>query len=388
MNDGGYEAAYSTAEEAAKAAIATYRGVNVEDISSLDTQVEAIKDENNGVIPSELTASITAYEDAKAAYEKAQSDVNTARSTYEKAKSATVSACEAYEKYQDAREQAQDVYEEAIEKATDTYEQAKLNDQLISDNDEKDKIEEYEEQLEDCVVYAPMSGVITSLSVEAGEIFGGGTIYEIQDQNYFVVEASVDEYDIVELAKGMSAYVKTDSMGDEEMEAELTYVAPTGTSGMQMGSASGTASYEIEITIKEPQERLRSGMTAQVSISLEESKEALAVPYDCVQTNVRGESVVYVDENGERKEVVVETGLETDYYTEIISDEIQEGMTVYLGTQMVMNAGSSDGEEETEESMFNFNMGGGMPGGNSGGGMPSGGGRNGGGMPSGGPGGF
>ena len=72
------------------------------------------------------------------------------------------------------------------------------------------------------------------------------------------------------------------------MEAEVTYVAPVGTSGSQMGSASGTASYAVEITIKESQERLRPGMTAKVSISLEESRNTLAVPYDCIQTNEKG----------------------------------------------------------------------------------------------------
>ena len=158
-------------------------------------------------------------------------------------------------------------------------------------------------------------------------------------------------------------------VGDEELEGEVTYVSPVGTSGQTMGSASGTASYEIQITINESQDKLRSGMTASVSIALEESKDTLAVPYDCVQTNEAGESVIYVDDNGERKEVAVETGIETDYYIEVSSDEISEGMTVYLSTPLVQSgaeAGSGSGTEE--EGMGTFEAGG------MGGGMPSGGG--------------
>ena len=158
-------------------------------------------------------------------------------------------------------------------------------------------------------------------------------------------------------------------VGDEELEGEVTYVSPVGTSGQTMGSASGTASYEIQITINESQDKLRSGMTASVSIALEESKDTLAVPYDCVQTNEAGESVIYVDDNGERKEVAVETGIETDYYIEVSSDEISEGLTVYLSTPLVQSgaeAGSGSGTEE--EGMGTFEAGG------MGGGMPSGGG--------------
>ena len=200
--------------------------------------------------------------------------------------------------------------------------------------------------------------------MEAGGVFTGGSIYEIQDVHNFIVEATVDEYDVVDIKEGQTAYVVTDSLGDEELEGVVTYVSPVGTSGQTMGSASGTASYEIQITINEPQEKLRSGMTASVSIALEESKDTLAVPYDCVQTNEAGESVIYVEDNGERKEIAVETGIETDYYIEVISDEISEGMTVYLNTPLLQSGGAGalpDASQTGEEGTMEFDFGGGMP---------------------------
>ena len=274
----------------------------------------------------------------------------------------------------------QEQYDTTVEQAQETYERAQLEEQLITEDDGLNQIESYEEQLEDCTVYASMTGTITALNVEEGGVFTGGTIYEIQDVHNFIVEATVDEYDVVDIEEGQTAYIVTDSLGDEELEGEVTYVSPVGTSGQTMGSASGTASYEIQITINEPQDKLRSGMTASVSIALEESKDTLAVPYDCVQTNEAGESVIYVDDNGERKEVAVETGIETDYYIEVSSDEISEGMTVYLSTLLVQSgagAGTEGGTEEEGTGLFET-------GGDMGGGMPSGGGGGMGGAPSGG----
>ncbi len=294
-------------------------------------------------IPESCSDEKEAYDSAKSAYETAEKAISDAQTAYEQAQANSSSAYSAYEQAQSQKESVQ-------------------------------------EQLEDCTVYASMTGTITALNVEEGGVFTGGTIYEIQDVHNFIVEATVDEYDVVDIEEGQTAYIVTDSLGDEELEGEVTYVSPVGTSGQTMGSASGTASYEIQITINEPQDKLRSGMTASVSIALEESRDTLAVPYDCVQTNEAGESVIYVDDNGERKEVVVETGIETDYYIEVSSDEISEGMTVYLSTPLVQSgtgAGTEGGTEEEGTGLFEA-------GGDMGGRMPSGGGGGMGGAPSGG----
>lgn len=373
--------AYDQAASALKSAIeAVDSTVTITDLESYLSSV-------NGSLPESCSSAYSAYQNAKAAYGEAQKAVSEAQSAYEQAQAAASQAYSAYSQAQSAREQAQDQYDSTVEQAEKTYEKAKLQDQLVSDDDALNKIEDYEEQLSDCTVYASMSGTITALNVEEDNVFAGGTIYEIQDVHNFIVDATVDEYDVVNLEKGQTAYVKTDSLGDEELEGEVTYVAPTGTTGQTMGSNSGTASYEIQITLNEPQDKLRAGMTASVSIALEESRDALAVPYDCVQTNADGDSVIYVDDNGEKKEVKVTTGIETDYYTEVISDELSEGMTVYLSTPLQQSTGQSGSDNAGSQDGVTFNFGGGgdMGGGPSGGGGAPGGGASGGG---GAPGGF
>ncbi len=373
--------AYDQAASALKSALeAVDSTVTITDLENYLSSV-------NGSLPESCSSAYSAYQNAKAAYGEAQKAVSEAQSVYEQAQAAASQAYSAYSQAQSAREQAQDQYDSTVEQAEKTYEKAKLQDQLVSDDDALNKIEDYEEQLSDCTVYASMSGTITALNVEEDNVFAGGTIYEIQDVHNFIVDATVDEYDVVNLEKGQTAYVKTDSLGDEELEGEVTYVAPTGTTGQTMGSNSGTASYEIQITLNEPQDKLRAGMTASVSIALEESRDALAVPYDCVQTNADGDSVIYVDDNGEKKEVKVMTGIETDYYTEVISDELSEGMTVYLSTPLQQSTGQSgsDNADSQDGVTFNFGGGGDMGGGPSGGGGAPGGGASGGG---GAPGGF
>ncbi len=341
------------------------------DFNELESKVNEAK--------ADLDAASKEYNTYQALYEKyqeEQSEYNAAKQDYDQKETA-------YEQAQERREDYQETYDDAIEKAQDTYNKASLEEQKITESQEEKTIDEYTELIEDCVVKADMSGVITSLNVTVGNNFEGGDIYTIQDNENFIVSASVDEYDIASIEKGMSAYIKTDATGDVEMTGEVTYVAiaPTSTGG-QMGAISSSASYRIEVTIANPDEHLRAGMTAKLSIALEESKDTLTVPYDAVTTDANGNSTITIDDNGERKTITVATGLETDYYTEIISDDISEGMTVYLTTPMI--TANPNGDDES-----GFPGGGMMPGGggggfSGGGGMPSGGG----GMPGGGPGGF
>lgn len=374
------KSAYDSASSALKTALEaelTAKG-SADQILDLDSYLSA-----NTTIPDSCKSAYTTYSEAKKAYETAAKAISDAEAAYEQAKNNTSQAYNTYEQAQSEKDKVQEQYDSTLEEAEKTYQKAKLQDQLVSDDDALSKIEDYEEQLSDCAVYASMSGTITVLNVEEDNVFEGGTIYEIQDVHNFIVDATVDEYDVVNLEKGQTAYVKTDSLGNEELEGEVTYVAPAGTTGQTMGSNSGTASYEIQITLNEPQEKLRAGMTASVSIALEESKDALAVPYDCVQTNANGDSVIYVDDNGEKKEVQVTTGIETDYYTEVISDELSEGMTVYLSTPLQQSTGQSGSESENSRNGLSFDFGGGaggrnMGGGSSGGGTPSGGGAPGG----------
>lgn len=324
----------------------------------------------------------------KSAYEKAQESYNAAKSELSSTEAAVDQAESKLDQTEEQLDSAWESYDKAVEKADQQEAKEALQDQLITESQEEKAIDQYTELIENCVVTASMSGVITSLNVTEGNIFEGGDVYTIQDNENFLVTCSVDEYDISSIEKGMPAYIKTDATGDTEMTGEVTYVAIAPSGNGAMGAVSSSASYTVKVSIDNADPNIRAGMTAKLSIALEESEDTLTVPYDAVTTRPDGTASITVDDNGEKKEIIVETGLETDYYTEILSDEISEGMTVYLTTPMVT---STPENSDTENPFEGF--GGGMPGGN-GGGMPSGGGnRNGGGMPSGGgpsggPGGF
>lgn len=261
-------------------------------------------------------------------------------------------------------------------------------DNTTTNDSAETELTDLETQLENCDVTAPIDGIVTSISVSEGDEYNEkSTICVIQDDSVYKVSGTVDQYDISSIEEGMQAVIKTDATGDEELTGKVTFVAPVPVSSSSSSSTTGSSatssttsstSYEVEITLDYKAPELRLGMTAESSIIIDKRSDVLAVPYDCVETDDDGNSYVYLvehkkrgnDENDENentqadpapvstKKVQVEVGLETDYYMEIISDEIKEGDQVLV----------PDGISENPDMQFGGfgGMGGGMPGGRGG----------------------
>ena len=436
-----YQEAVS-AEETLKASVEKME----EKIAKLETEIselekdlkEAAEDDASSIQnkitkkQNSLATAKTEYEAKNAEYKTAQQETASAKQTYEQAATSLENSYSSYKKAVQDQEDTTRNNENNLAQQASSLENTKLSSSNATKNEET-QVESIQEQVDSCIITAPISGVVTSLSVSEEDAFAGGEVLVIQDNSSFIVEASVDEYDIADITKGMSVVVKTDATGDEELEGEVIYVAPTPTSstgsssGGMTSSSSSSVTYQVQISIKTSNERLRIGMSAKASILVDSREDVFAIPYDAIQTNEAGESVIYVVDtskrategsesteefqegerarttrdgkktdmpgNGEkpqmpedgqmpdmsdrnngssgtgmnRKAIVVEVGLESDYYTEISSDELEEGMLVIIGTTTGTSSSDSSDNENAMNGMFGGMSGGGAPGGNGGG---------------------
>ena len=378
---------------------------SVVDVTSDLTVVSAQGDDDASAVAagvSQLSAYQDTYNSAKSAYDTASTSyteaanqtesyaqaVSEAYSQHKQAESSVSTAADAYDQAVENKEDSDRSNAQSIAQRQDSLKSAQI-DQSTTGLQNAVTLENYTTQIEDCNVIAPFDGIITSVSVEAGDIYNGSEICVLQDNANLIVSLSVDEYDIPDIAKGMEAVIKTDATGDEEMSGTVTFVAPTPTT--TTASSSSSSGYAVEVTITNPSERLRLGMTAKTSIITEEVTDVFVVPYECVETAPDGTKTITVvdadqssqsgtagqnDQNSpsdkdsqnaqsSQRTIQVETGLETDYYIEISSDELTEGMQVVVpqtsssssSDMMIMPGGGDMG-------------GGGAPGGGMGGGGP------------------
>lgn len=335
----------------------------------------------------------SAYESAVTAYNTAENKVTT---TYD----AQVNAQKAYDSAVESQANTTRSAANSLTSADENYQTESLT-QGDSTEELRRQLEDYQESLSDYVVTAPISGIVTSSSVESGNGFSGGEIMTIQNVDSYTISTEIDEYDIPDIELGQKVIIKTDATRDDELEGTVSAISPTATANS--GSSSGVT-YNVTIDVLTKDDRLKIGMSAKLNIIVDEVTDVLTVPYDAVAENEAGENVIYVVDEPEtpdgtagaaaalednysdsrnaaqenaaqekpavmQREIAVEVGMESDYYTQISSNEISEGMIV-----VIQSAGTNGNGTAAEQSVM-FNMDGGNPGGGGapGGGRPGGG---------------
>ncbi|WP_040452268.1 efflux RND transporter periplasmic adaptor subunit [Holdemania massiliensis] len=307
-----------------------------------------------------------ASKDAKAKAESAQQDLKTAQSAmnYDALAAAYTSAQTAYNSavnaWNTARNQ-RDNWETKVTEAKEALEKASASDAL----------DDLYEKRENCTLRAETAGKVTAINVTVGSMAGNNTtIATIQDTEALKISVTIPEYEIQNVELGMSAKITTDAT-EGEIEGTLTQISP-------VASSQNSTGFSAEVTVTTPNSGLYVGINATVEIIQSTVDNVFVVPIDAVGTNDQGEAVVFVKESGSGaeavfKEVSVTTGEENDYYIEISSSQLSEGMEVRSSAdpeQAQVNMTEGNAQDLSNNAGVQFDMGGAMPSGE----MPSGGG--------------
>ncbi len=264
-----------------------------------------------------------ALQEAKASYTEAHQEYMVLEEEEKRAQ-------ETYQTASEALKHAEEKNARSIKTAADQLEQAK-KEHAYSNDSSQEQIEDYKNQIESCMVAAPISGVITAMKVAEGDTYMGESnlLFTVADKEHFVVSASISEYDVADISKEMEAVVLVEAAGDVEIPAKVSYVSPTAEKAEE-----GNTSYKVRIAMDGEQDHLRAGMTAKASIIQEAVYDVLTVPYDCVTTDEDGNTVIYADIEGEKTKIPVTEGKKNGYYVKISGDGVDENTMVYYTTEM------------------------------------------------------
>lgn len=296
---------------------------------------------------------------AKADYLSAREAFQSAGDTTERQRAGQTlkQAKRAYEQAQLEREAGNRQNRSNLQSAKEHVMVTKNNNKSLMREAEQ-KIREARKALKNCSVTAPLSGTVVMVGVEEGDQYQGADLFEISDCENLQVYATADEYAVSRIGKGQKVRIFINAAGQDEREGEISYVAKTkgvsrtgtstannGTAGSNGYSAAAASGYVIRIQLKENNKNLRIGMTARCSIIIEEAADVFAVPYDAVYRNKNGDTVLYVEDgNGTRREITVSKGMESDYYVEVMGEELKEGL------QVLIPSDTDEGEEQNVNS--------------------------------------
>ncbi len=243
-----------------------------------------------------------------------------------------------------------------FEQAESQYKVAKAEKEsaLYSVKSAEASLREANENLVKTTVYSPMTGTISSLSVELGERVIGATmmtgteVLRVADLNRMEVVVEVNENDIIRVKLGDTADVEVDAYLDRAFKGVVTEIANSAKSTTI--TSDQVTNFEVRILIvresyadlvseKNPSP-FRPGMSASVDIFTSRKADILTVPIqavttrtDTTKTEAAGvediRTLVFVSDGKYALARDVKTGIQDNVNIEILSG-LAEGDTVIV----------------------------------------------------------
>ena len=140
---------------------------------------------------------------------------------------------------------------------------------------------------------SPIDGKVVQLNARECEVVIPGTmnvagsmIAVIADMSEILVEAEVGETEVVGIHTGLAATVKVDAIPGKDYAGHVSEIGAS--AAVHAGTGNGIRYFKVKVAIDNPDERLRPGMSAQVSIVTQTEGNALAVPIQSVVDRVPG----------------------------------------------------------------------------------------------------
>src|SRR2546421_3434490 len=253
------------------------------------------------------------------------------------------------------------ISQEQLEQAQTAFEIAEANHTAATHLVEQARagLQEARDQLAKTHLVAPMTGRVTRLAVEEGEVAVPGTfsretglLLTISDLSVIQTKVQVDETDVVRLHMGDSVEVTIDAFPDTTFVGRVTKISNSAiltAASAVAGQSDRAVDYQVEITLANPPSDVRPDLSATARIVTDTRKQALSIPIialtvrehkpvstenrpvDTAAARKKKETEgVFVVDKGTATFRPVKVGIAGDEYFEVL-DGLKEGETIVAG---------------------------------------------------------
>jgi HlyD family secretion protein len=312
----------------------------------------------------------TAY---RAAYSRAAAAVSNSRIEVARAKTTVATMDMAYKRAMNLKQQgiqAQELYDQARQNRDNAVAAYDSANQGV--NQAQALLQQAQTDLDHTTILSPITGKAVQLNAHEGEVVIPGTmnnpgsvIAVIADLSEILVEADVGETEITGIRLNESSKVHVDAIADKEYEG---HVAEIGSSAaLKQGVGAGMRYFKVKVQFDNPDDRLRPGMTAQVSIITTTSGSALSVPIQSVvervppalaksktgtddeDENAPKSKYVFVVKDGKVKMTEVKTGVSDTTHVALVSGVTKNDKIVTGPFRTLKKLKDGDSVEVTKE---------------------------------------
>jgi HlyD family secretion protein len=187
-------------------------------------------------------------------------------------------------------------------------------------------------------IVSPVDGTVISRNVDVGQTvaasFQTPTLFNIaQDLTKMQIDANIDEADIGKIKVDQSVEFTVDAYPEETFTGKVFVIrnAPI--------TVQNVVTYDVVVKVDNPELKLKPGMTANVSIILEEKRGILRVPNAALRFKPEGKDVdlkklkgagVWILKDRKPERLQVKTGISDGNYTELVNGSLKENREVVV----------------------------------------------------------
>ena len=229
-------------------------------------------------------------------------------------------------------EDADKAYQMALNAQTAAKSQARVSKAEVEKA--RAALERYESDLRYATIRSPMDGLVLSRDVEVGDavssilVLGSQAtlVMTLGDVSEVYVLGKVDEADIGRVYMGQRARIVVESFKDKSFAGKVTKISPLGK------EKDNVTTFEVRVSIQNPGGELKTNMTANAEIILEEKKSVLIVPESAVLYDKERKPSLEVPDpraDGGKRKITVKLGISNGVKTELV-EGLKEGDKVVL----------------------------------------------------------
>ncbi len=285
---------------------------------------------------------------------RARAELANRRIEVQRAKAALDTAELAYKRAVNMRQQgiqAQELFDNAQLAMQNARAASSSSQQGV--NQAQAMLEQSQTDLSRTTIVSPLDGKVVQLNAHEGEVVVTGTmnnpasvIAVIADLSEILVESDVNETDVVSLRLGMGAKIHVDAIPEKDYAGHVQEIGSSAAARQSAGA--GIRYFKVKVAIDNPDERLRPGMTSQVSIITSTAANTPAVPIQSVvervpaslskkkgadedeDENLPKKKYVFVVKDGKAKMTEVKTGISDATHVAVVSG-VKAGEQVITG---------------------------------------------------------
>lgn len=200
-----------------------------------------------------------------------------------------------------------------------------IEDASLSIKQKENVLQNAKNKLTDYYIKAPFDGIITKIDAKVGEMATANvSLVTMMSADTFQIESYVPEVSIAQIKSGDKANVTLDAYGEAVLfDAKIISIDPAET------IRDGVSTYKIKLQFSEKDDRIKSGMTANVSITTFNKPDVIVIPGGVV-FNKEGKKFVQIKSGKKILDREIITGSVSSLGQVEVVSGLNDGNTVIL----------------------------------------------------------